>query len=54
VQVYNVDAIKQVGAEGAVFNFLFELAIRGANNADFNLFVFLSSDTAELPVLQEL
>jgi len=51
MQVYNVNAIEQVLAESAALNFDFELAVGGANHANFDLFVLLRADTAELAIL---
>jgi len=54
VQVDDVDAVEEIGPEGSVFNFLFELAVRGADDADFDFLVFLRANAAELSVLQKL
>src|SRR5579859_4640663 len=54
MQIHDVDAVKQVGTEGAVFNLLFEFAVRGADYAHFDFLVFLRADAAELTVLQKL
>ena len=54
VEIDHVDAIKQVGAEVARSDFLFQLSIRRADHANFHLFVFLCADAAELAILKQL
>ena len=54
VQIDDIDAIKQVGAEGAIGDFFFQLPVGGANHAHFHFLVFLRADAAELAVLQQL
>ena len=51
-QIHHVDAVKQILPERAIFNFIFQDSIGGANHAHFNFFVFLRADAAELAVLQ--
>ena len=51
MQVYNVDTIKQVPAEGTIINFLFQFAVCGAHHSHLDLLIFLRSDPAELTVL---
>ena len=54
IQIHNVDAVIQILAEGAIFNFGLEMPVGGADNADFHFLVFLCADAAELSILQEL
>src|SRR5260370_5439360 len=54
VKVHDVDAVKQIGAESAVGNFLFQFSVGGAHHTDFDLLVFLGADAAELAILQKL
>ena len=54
MQIHDVDAVEQIGTESSVLNFLFQLAIGGANHAHFDFLVFLRADAAELSVLQKL
>src|SRR5262249_28998022 len=54
VQIHHIDAIEQVLAERAVLDFFFQVAVGGANNANLDLFVRLSADTAELSILKKL
>src|ERR1700675_1054429 len=54
VKIDDVDAVEQIGAEGAVGDFFFELAVSGTDHADFDFLVFLGANAAELAVLQKL
>ena len=54
VQIDDIDAIEQVGTEGSVGDFFFQLTIRGADHAHFDLLVFLGADAAELAILEQL
>ena len=54
MQIDDVNAIKQIGAEGAVLYLLFQLAVGCADHADFDLLVLLRPNPAELTILQQL
>ena len=54
LQIHDIDAIEQILAESAVFDFRFQLAVGGADHAHFHFLVFLGADAAELAVLQQL
>ena len=54
MQIHHVDAVKQIGAEGAVDDLFFQFSIGGADHADFDFLVFLRADAAELAILQKL
>ena len=54
IKVDHVDTVIEVLAERSVFNFFFQLAVGGADDANFDLLVSLSADAAKLAVLQKL
>ena len=54
LQIHDVDAIEQILAESAAFDFRFQHPVGGADYAHFNFLVFLGADPAELAVLQQL
>src|SRR5579885_763599 len=54
MQVHHVDSVKQIAAKCSGLNFGFELSIGGTYHPNFNFLVLLRTDTAELPILQQL
>src|SRR6476660_8462403 len=52
--VHNIDAIKKIFAESAGGNFLFQIAIGGADYSRFRPRIFFRADAAEFSVLQYL
>src|SRR5580704_16757262 len=53
-QIDHVDAVVQILTEGSILNFDVQLAVGGADDADFDFLVFLGADATELAVLQQL
>src|SRR6266849_3787817 len=54
MQIHHVDAIEQIGAEGAVLDLLFQFAVGCANHPDFDFLVLLRPNPTELAILQQL
>src|SRR5882762_4764277 len=52
--VHDVDAVIKVLAEVSARNFLFQIAIGGADYTQLDIPVFLATNSAELSVLQQL